>query len=131
ITYTYPGNITVLCTNKGENGVEFHGEKGWIFVSRGVIRASDPKLLDEPLPANAEKLYFSNDHHLNFVECIRSRKQPICDAEIGHRSCTVCHIGNTCLRLEGRKLDWDPAKEMFTNSPLANMYLNRTPRKTY
>jgi predicted dehydrogenase len=131
VTYTYPENITVLCTNKGENGVEFHGENGWIFVSRGVIRASDQRLLDEPLSSGSTRLYMSNDHHANFVDCIRTRKQPICDAEIGHRSASVCHMGNICMRLEGRKLDWDPAKEMFTNSPLANSYLARQMRKPW
>jgi len=104
VTYTYPDGVKVLTTNKGENGVEFHGEAGWIFVSRGVIRASDSKLLEDPLPSNAIKLYASNDHHGNFVECIRSRKQPICDAEIGYRSVSVCHLGNICLRNDGRKL---------------------------
>jgi predicted dehydrogenase len=129
VTYTYPDDVTVLCTNKGENGLEFHGENGWIFVSRGVLRASDQKLLDEPLPESATRLYKSDDHAGNFVEGIRTRKQCICDCEIGHRSVSVCHIGNICLRNEGRRLEWDPIKEEFKNDPLANMYLARPMRK--
>ena len=128
VTYYYPDGITALCTNKGENGVEFHGEDGWIFVSRSTIRTSDPKLLEDPLPDNATRLYKSDDHHLNFVECVRDgTKQPICDAEIGHRSVSVCHMGNICLRLEGRKLEWDPVKEQFKDY-LANDYLARPMR---
>src|SRR5205085_9240190 len=78
VNYYYPNGVVLNTSHKGENGVQFEGEKGWIFVSRGAIRASDDSLLDEPLPANAAKLYVSNDHHGNFVDCIRSRKETIC-----------------------------------------------------
>lgn len=125
VEYLYPGGITLHATNKGENGVRFEGDEGWVFVSRGRIEASDQKLLEEPLPKDAIKLYESNNHAQNFVDCIRSRKQPICDAEIGHRSVSVCHLGNISLRLGGRRLHWDPAKEEFINDPEANAYLNR------
>ena len=125
VTYVYPGGITLLATNKHENGVRFEGDGGWIFVSRGKIEASDPKLLEEPLPDNAIRLYKSDNHAKDFVDCIRSRQQPICDAEIGHRSISVCHMANISLRLGGRKLDWDPVKEEFVNDAEANAYINR------
>lgn len=113
VTYTYPNGVTLVTGHKGENGVQFDGDEGWIFVSRGVIRASDPKLLETPLPAGATRLYASDDHHANFVDGVRSRRQPICDCEIGHRSVSVCHLGNICLRLGGRRLEWDPVREEF------------------
>jgi predicted dehydrogenase len=131
IDYAYPGGITLHCTNKGENGIWFHGEDGWIAVGRGWIKASDQKLLDEPLPENAIRLYKSDNHRKDFVDCIRSRKQPICDAEIGHRSVSVCHLGNISLRLGGRRLDWDPVKEEFVNDDEANAYLSRPARKPW
>ena len=131
IDYIYPGGITLHCTNKGENGIMFTGDEGWIFVSRGGIKASDQRLLDDPLPANAIKLYESNDHMGNFLDSIRSRKQPICDPEIGHRSVSVCHLGNISLRLGGRRLDWDPVKEEFVNDDEANTYLSRPGRKPW
>ena len=131
IDYVYPGGITLHCTNKGENGIRFEGEGGWIFVSRGGIKASDQRLLDDPLPADAIKLYESSDHMGNFLDCIRSRKQPICDPEIGHRSVSVCHLGNISLRLGGRRLDWDPKKEEFVNDDEANTYLSRPSRKPW
>jgi len=131
VTFEYPGGITLLCTNKGENGVDFEGENGSIFVSRGVIRASDPRLLEEPLPSNATRLYASDDHIGNFVECVRSRKPTICPAEVGHRSVTVCHLANISLRLGGRRLEWDPVKEQFKNDREANEMLKRPMRKPW
>ena len=128
IHYVYPGGVRMLCTTKGENGVTFEGDEGWIFVKRGRIMASDQRLLDEPLPPDAIKLYESNDHMGNLIDCIRSRKQPVCDPEIGHRSASVCHLANTSLRLGGRRLDWDPKKEEFPNDPEANVFINRPMR---
>ena len=128
VTCVYQNGVPLLVTNQGPNGVHFYGEGGWIFVSRGEIEASDQKLIDDPLPDNATRLYESNDPAGNFVECIRSRKQPICDAEIGHRSVTICHLCNISLRLGGRKLKWDPAKEEFIGDREANALLSRTAR---
>lgn len=131
VKFTYPGGVTLLCTNKGENGAMFEGEEGWIFVSRGKLTASDQRLLDNPLPSNAIRLYESNNHRANFVECIRSRQQPICDAEIGHRSVSMSHLANISLRLGGRRLDWDPIKEVFVNDEEANLFLSRPMRKPW
>jgi len=61
---------------------------------------------------------------------VRSREAPICDAEIGHRSVSVCHLGVIALRL-GRKLQWDPAKEQFVNDHDANQRLSREMRKPW
>ncbi|HUV04491.1 MAG TPA: Gfo/Idh/MocA family oxidoreductase [Armatimonadota bacterium] len=128
IRYVYPGGVRLLCTTKGKNGVLFEGDEGWIFVSRGRLNASDQRLLDEPLPPNAIRLYDSNDHVGNFIDCIRSRKQAVCDPEIGHRSATVCHLANISLRLGGRRLEWDPKKEEFPNDPEANIFVSRPMR---
>lgn len=131
ITYQYPNDVSVVCTNKGENGVRFEGENNqWIFVSRGKIEASDPKLLDEPLSESATRLYVSPNHMANFVECIRTRKTPICDAVVGHRSVSVCHLGNISLRLGNKALQWDPLDERFVGagSGEANEMLSRPMR---
>jgi hypothetical protein len=112
----------------GENGIHFQGEDGrWIFVSRETIRASDPKLLKDPLPADATRLYVSHDHMGNWKDCLRSRKRPICDVDIGHHSVTVCHIGVIALR-SGKKLKWDPAKMEFVDDSEANTWLSRQMR---
>jgi predicted dehydrogenase len=135
ITYTYARNAAkycdgtrVICTSGGENGVKFSGEGGWIFVSRERIDASDKKLLDEPLPSNATRLYKSDDHMRNFLECVRTREKPICDVEVGFSSVTVCHLGNISLRLGGRTLKWDPEKGRFFGDALASQMLGRKMR---
>jgi predicted dehydrogenase len=143
MNYTYANGVKLLCTNvpahapghdkfKAQEGVRFDGENGqWIFVSRSDdVVASDRKLIHEPLPANATRLYLSTNHGGNFIDCIKSRKQPICNVEVGHRSVSVCHIANICLRLGGDKLTWDPAEEKFTGagSEEANKWLSRPMR---
>ncbi len=114
------------------NGVRFEGEKGWIWVNRGNLRASDKALIETPLPETAERLYTSNDHMGNFFECVRSRKLPIADVEVGHRAVSVCHLGVIALRT-GLKLDWDPARQEFTGDHAreAGAYLSREMRKPY
>jgi predicted dehydrogenase len=127
ITFTYANGARLVSMSRGINGVHFAGEDGqWIFVSRGTINASDPRILQAPLPGNAVRLYESTNHMGNFIECVRSRKKPICDVEIGHRSVSVCHIGNIALRL-GKKLKWDPVKEQFDDAD-ANKWLSREMR---
>jgi predicted dehydrogenase len=127
VTYQYPNNVTLVCKSDGENGVRFEGDKGWIFVNRGKIEASDKKLLDEPLPASATRLYVATNHQGNWLECLRSRKDPICPVEVGHSSVTVCHLGNISLRLGGRKFTWDPEKERASDED-ANKMLSREMR---
>jgi predicted dehydrogenase len=139
ITYTYGKDVTpvcdgtqVVCTGAGENGIKFIGQDGaWIFVDRSKIEASDPKLLEEPLPEGATKLEVSRDHMKNFFEAVASRNRPICDVAIGHRSATVCHIGNISLRLGGKKLVWNPSDERFFGDALANPMLSREMRQPW
>jgi predicted dehydrogenase len=133
ITYQYGNGVTLKCMSDGENGVLFTGDKGWIFVSRGKIRGGfepgkeDRKILDEPLGKDATRLYVSNDHMGNFFECLRSRKDPICNVDVGHSSVVVCHIGNISLRLGGKKLSWSPDKQQFKEAE-GNQMLSRQMR---
>jgi predicted dehydrogenase len=112
VTYTYGDGTHLITSSDGENGNRFIGDKGWIFVNRERIEASDPKLIEEPISEGATRLYVSNDHMSNFIDGVRTRKRPICDVEIGYRSVTVCHLGAISLRL-GIPLDWDPEAEKF------------------
>ena len=144
VQYTYANGVTHTCHSttanawngsvidaKGQqHGVKFEGADGSIWVTRGKIEASNPEFLTTPLPSTAARLYESNDHMGNFFECVKSRKPPICEAEIGHRSATVCHLGVISLRL-GRKLQWSPETERFVNDEDANRWLTREMRKPW
>jgi len=106
-------------------GTVWHGDKGWIHVNRGnVLKASDPKILEEKIGPEETKLYKSTDHHQNFLDCIKSREETITPAEIALRSISVGLIGEIAM-LTGQKLRWDPDKEEFTNSAYANRMLMR------
>ena len=148
ITFTYPGDLTHVCKSttastifgsksdkpvprsQMDHGVKFEGADGWLFVTRGKIEASKPEILGDKPSADEQKVYVSDDHMGNFFDCVASRKAPICDAETGHRSVSVCHLGGIALKL-GRKLTWDPAKEEFTGDKEANGHLAREQRKPW
>ena len=114
------------------NGIRFEGSDGWIWVNRDQLQATDREMLAKPLADDAERLYFSNDHKGNFFECMKTRKDPICSVEVGHRSASVCHLGAISLRT-GMPLQWDPEKEEFTgaHAAVANGYVAREMRKPY
>ena len=135
-TYTYANGIPVHCTlGKGGNpgGVTFIGEKGTIYVKRGslAVTLNGEKVADPyKLPTGDVKLYVSKGHHANWLECIKSRELPICDAEIGHRSATVCHLGNIAVRT-GRKITWDPKSETIAGDKDAAAMLTKVYRAPY
>jgi predicted dehydrogenase len=130
VYFKYANGVQMIATNQAPNGVRFEGTDGWIFVDRGQLTASKKELIEEPLPANAERLYKSDNHMGNFFECIRTRQAPICDAEIGHRSISVAHLGVISVRL-GRPLQWNPEKEQFVGDREANKWVSREMRKPY
>ncbi len=132
VTSTYADGTDLVTTSDGENGNRFIGDKGWLFVSRGRIEASEKRLLDEPLKKDAVRLYESNDHMANFLDGVRTRKRPICDVAIGHSSAAVCHIGAISLRL-GLPLQWDPEAERFVgaHSDEGNRMLRREMRSPW
>ncbi len=112
ITYKYANDVTIYCESPApKNGTTFIGEKGSIYVTRGNIESDPESILEEPLKETDVHLYESKNHHQNWLDCIKSRKLPICDVAIGHRSATVCHLGNISIRTQ-KKIKWDPAKEV-------------------
>jgi predicted dehydrogenase len=116
--------------NGDENGCMIFGETGTIFVSRGLLLASDSKIINDPLK-DGLKLYESlpSSHMQNFVDCIKNKKTPICDVNVGSSSVIVCHLGVIALR-SGLKLSWDPKSYQFVgaNAEAGNKMLARERR---
>ena len=111
-------------------------EKSYSLIETGVYtfvvdpKASKPEILKDPVTEREAQVAVSDDHMGNFFECVRTREQPDGDAEVGHRSASLCHLGGIALRL-GRKLKWDPAKEEFIADKVANGHLAREQRKPW
>ena len=131
LTYKY-ANGTVMTeepfNEKQTKGVKFWGDKGWIEVSREHFLASDDSLLP-PVAEKTEGAYETKIPHLeNFINSLKSKSDPVVPVEIGHRSCTVCTLGNIAYDL-GRPIKWDPATETFVDDAEASAH--RLYNKTY
>jgi len=128
LRYLYANGVEVLHGESG--GVLFVGTEGKILVNRGKFEATPSALGEAPLDDKAIRLYKSNNHLKDFLDCMRSRKKPICDVEIGCRSVTVCHLGNLAY-WNHRRLKWDPVKERFIGDEEANQWLDRPKRGSW
>jgi predicted dehydrogenase len=133
LTHTYATGVKVI-VGQGQKdipgGVTFIGEKGRLFVDRSKITSDPPELAKSEPGSGAIKLEVSKNHYQNFLDCVKSRQRPIADVEIGHRTATVCHLGNTALRL-GRKIQWDPAREQIVGDDQAAAMLSRPYREPW
>ncbi|HEV8063112.1 MAG TPA: Gfo/Idh/MocA family oxidoreductase [Gemmataceae bacterium] len=129
LRYTYANGVVMIHDEfEGERAdCLFEGTKGKIFVSRDMLKTEPAGILAQLLDANGFRAYPSKNHHQNWLDCLRSRKETICPAEVGHRSATICHLGNIGYRLR-RPLHWDPAKEQFAGDAEANALLTREMR---
>jgi predicted dehydrogenase len=125
LKFTYANGVEMI--HDGKIDCAFEGTEGTINVSRGKLESIQAKILEEPLGEKDFRVYPSSDHRKNWLECIRNGKDPICTAEIGHRSATVCHLANLGYQLR-RPLRWDPAKERFVDDEEANKLIDRAMR---
>lgn len=144
----YANGVHMIVSNELPNGLKFIGTEGWIWVTRGNYRvtdsdpvaddsgvkpidASDPKILKSVIGPNEIHLYESSEQHANWLDCVKSRKEPVAPVEVGHRSCSACLLHHIVMKLK-RKVYWDPAKEMFKNDDKeATAMLSRPRRKKY
>ena len=112
------------------HGVRFTGDKGWVQVVRGRIWSEPGNLMDVVIKPNEEQLYVSNHHMENFIQCIKTRRQPAATAEVCQKATAVSLAADIATRT-GRKLVWDNKAERFTNDEAANRLLVRTTRKEW
>ena len=118
MTFKY-ANGTVMTSEPFDEqmtkGVKFIGENGWIEVSRGHYKASNPDWIPAASAEADDTPYETKiPHQINFVEAVQGRKDPIVPVEIGHRTCTMCTLGNIACELK-RTVKWDPATETFVD----------------
>jgi predicted dehydrogenase len=135
VTFRYASGITMRCRTQheggGNNSARFIGERGWVDIGYAKMSASDPNLLREMQAANKRiQLPSSNNHYDNFFEAVRTRQRTISDAEVAHRTTSVCNIGTIAMVL-GRKLRWDPEKEEFVGDDMANRLRQRAMRSPW
>ena len=151
IVYEFPGCVLNYSMRKGnglkfnghEYGILFCGTEGSLMLDRSgheitpdnVVLPYGIKLVhgDRPIrkiDLKASSFKAKNDgldaHIANFMECLTSRKHPVADIEVCHRSTNTCHLGNIAWKV-GRKLNWDSESESF-HDPEADALLSREPR---
>ncbi len=125
LTYRYSNGI-IMTHEKWEwsNAIHFIGTTGELKVARGKLETTPASLKDKIIGETEKHVYKSTDHYKDFLDAMRKRTKPVCDVEIGHRTSTVCNIGNIAYQLN-RKLKWDPKKEQFKKDKEANALLGR------
>jgi predicted dehydrogenase len=136
LTFIYDNGVVVTeepFNDKWSKGVKFHGLDGWIEVTRDFFRASDDSLLPvvETSEEGEDVPYETKIPHLiNFIESVRKRVDPLVPVEIGHRTCSMCTLGNIAHELQ-RPVYWDPMLEMFINDPAASTKVHYEYREGY
>ena len=124
VIYTYANGIQMICRDSNRSGIVFEGSDGEIHVDRGVLESTPGDIIKTALKPDDVHLYESPGHHDDFLRCVKTRERPICDVEIGHRSITVCHLGNIAIRT-GKPIVWDPVAERITNDTSLERWTGR------
>jgi len=131
LTYRYANGIVMTKENFGKNhAVRFIGTKGTLDVQRRKLETNPEQLRDHKIGSNEKRVYYSEDHYKDFINAMRMRTEPVADIETGHRTATVCNIGNIAFEVK-EYLKWDPVKERFTNNETANQLLTRPMKKEW
>lgn len=130
LVFKYANGIEMTHDAKNGNYCQLIGSEGDVWVTRKKLKTTPEGLADKSFSKDESKVYVCDNHYKDFLDAIKSRKKPICDVEVGHRTATVCNIGNIAYRL-GRNLKWDPKKEKFENDKEANDLLKRPMKKEW
>jgi predicted dehydrogenase len=123
LQYIYSNGIEMRHEDFGRGfAVRFIGENGKLDISRSFLDSDPANLVTATIQSSEVRLYNSNDHYLNWLECIKTGNKPICDVEIGHRTSTIALISNVAYALR-RPLKWNPEDELFKDDNEANQLL--------
>jgi predicted dehydrogenase len=127
IELQYPNDIKMTIASTGgdiKGGTKWIGTEGWVWVDREKFDASNVDWFSEPSESRKIQLYHSDDHHRNFLDCVKSRKPTITPVETAHHSAIPGHLGLISM-LVGRKIRWDPVSEKILGDPEASKLLSR------
>jgi predicted dehydrogenase len=131
LTMTYDNGVVMKHEDFGRGfGVRFIGSKGTLDISRGFLDSKPANLASAIIKPGEVQLYKSDDHYQDWIDCIKSGKEPICDVETGHRTSSVCCLANIAYWLN-RPLEWNPKKEKFNGDRHANRLLEMPVRKPW
>ena len=124
--YKYANGVTLHYT-MGRPFVRFEGEDGWIHAEYGGKVQSSPESLAKETLGAGDKIRFPlRSEKADFIDCVKTRGQTLADAEVGHRTTSVCHLAHISIQLGGQKLRWDPDAEQFIDNDAANRLTRRT-----
>jgi len=128
----YANGVRLIGGSSGNRGLKFEGTDGWIFIHihGGRLEAKPESLLKEFIGPDEIHLGRSPEHHRNFLDSVKTCRQPVAPAEVGHRTATICHLVNIAM-LTGSKLKWDPKNEQIVNNVDANRMLARPMRSPW
>jgi predicted dehydrogenase len=132
LTYRYANGVVMTC-KPGNPSIKFLGTEGWVGNTgwRGPLEASSPAIANATLEPGELRLATNPEgEHRDFLDCVKSRKDPYFPVDIGHRVSTVCHLGHLAIKL-GRKLRWDPDREVFLGDADADALRTRPLRKPW
>ncbi|TFG47427.1 MAG: hypothetical protein E4H40_06455 [Candidatus Brocadiia bacterium] len=122
-----------MIVTSGQVGLRFEGTQGWVGNVGwiGPLKAEPMSILDSVIGPGEIHLYTEPaGEHRNFLDCVKSRRDPYFPVEIGHRCCSVLHLGNISMQL-GRKLKWNPDRECFPDDEQAERMLSRSMRSPW
>ncbi|MFH1716641.1 MAG: Gfo/Idh/MocA family oxidoreductase [Planctomycetota bacterium] len=126
----YANDVELICRTEDGGPLRFEGSEGWIQLQNNELTCRPESLKTSVIGPNEIHLYQSEEHHRNFIDCIKEHRQTAAPAEVGHRSTSICHLGNIAMTLK-RKLRWDPEKERFVNDDQANRMLTHGMRSPW
>lgn len=129
-TCKYANGVEIVVKSNDRLGATWYGDKGRVYVDRGYLETDPENLLREEIGTNEIQLYRSRNHHQNFLDCVKNRKEPIAPAEIAHRSISIGLLGEIAM-LTGRKIRWNPDTEEIIDDPGASALLSRPFRKPW
>lgn len=118
----YANGVVLECrTDKRNFGATFFGSEGWLRIGSKGLESGPAEIAKLQLGAGDVRLTASSNHYRNFIDCVKSRQEPVEPVEAGHRTASLCHLGNIAMSLH-RKIRWDPKKEeMIGDSEAAKL----------